>query len=210
MGYEKKIVIETNSAENKYCECNFPKTLKGKGPIKLLFLARIEEEKGIKIALDALTILNREIPGKYELYVAGTGSLKEEIQQLCSKRNDTIWVGYVTNEKKHQLLDKSHVMLFPTYYPEGMPITLLEAVMYGMPIVSRPVGGISDLIVNNENGFLTSSLDPREFAVKIDDLTKSEDFYRNISTNNIEKSKLFMPENVRTRLMNIYKQTYGE
>jgi len=80
--------------------------------------------------------------------------------------------------------------------------------LYGLPIISRPIGGIPDLIKNEENGFLVGSLNPKDFAEKIRKVAEDQELFLQISTNNINKSIIFSPDNVRKRLMAIYEFAY--
>lgn len=206
LGYKHKIYVETNTAENKYIgECN-PRNINENKEIRLLFLSRLEVEKGIYIAIQTLKLLNQQTK-RYKLVVAGSGTEEKNIRQLALENEDIEWVGYVDGIKKHELLASSHVIFFPSYYPEGLPLTLLEGMMYGLPIVSRPVGGIPDILENEVNGFLIESLLPEENAMKIKELSENAILYNQISSNNIKKSKIFEPQIVRERIYVIYETT---
>ena len=186
-----KIIIETNAAENKFIDKEINRDISKKENINLLFLSRIEEKKGIYIAIELLRILNGE-ENKFKLYIAGNGSLESEIKTVAENSDDIIWVGYVDNVKKHELLLESDIMILPSY-SEGMPLTLLEAIMYGLPIISRPVGGIADVVVDNINGLLISSLDAKDFAFAISKIVQP-DVYSKISKDNLRKSEMYTPE----------------
>jgi len=98
----------------------------------------------------------------------------------------------------------SFLMFIILLYQRRNAWTLLEGIMYGLPLITRPVGGIPDIVVNGENGFLIKSLSPEEYAEKISHLVVNSDLFKQISTNNIKKSELFTPEKVRERIYNIY------
>lgn len=204
MGYKNRIVIETNCAENKYIRKQQVKNIPIAEPIRLLYLSRLEIAKGVYLAIDTLRILNRK-GNRFKLIIAGTGSEEENIKELI-KGDETIeFAGYVNAEAKHKQLLSAHLMFFPSSHPEGMPLTLLEGMMYGLPVVSRPVGGIPDIVMNEKNGYLLESLEPSDFANKIDQIVNNFEFYQKMSKNNIIKSKLFSPEIVRERLNSIYE-----
>lgn len=211
MGYKNKIVIETNSAENKYIIEQRPKTIYKLKTINLLFLSRLENEKGIYIAIDTVEALNKlDDEREYFLDIAGTGSEETNIKKICEDSIYFRWHGYATGELKHKLLSESNILFFPTFYPEGMPLTLLEGMIYGLPIVSRPVGGISDLIEHSENGIILTSLDFEDFLRGILLLVNNSPFYDRISVNNLKKSKMFMPSEVQARLLTIYENVFYE
>jgi glycosyltransferase involved in cell wall biosynthesis len=52
------------------------------------------------------------------------------------------------------VLNGAHIFTFPTYYGEGCPVSLLEAMAASMAIITTPVGGIPDIIEHNKNGIL--------------------------------------------------------
>jgi glycosyltransferase involved in cell wall biosynthesis len=208
MGFNGKIHIETNTADNKYLTTISSKKIKIEEEIRLLFLSRLEEAKGIYIAIDTVHILNKSGKG-YKLIIAGSGSEEANIKQLVSANEDIEWAGYITGEIKHNLLSSAHFMFLPSY-TEGMPLTLLEGMMYGLPIISRPVGGIPDIIKNDENGYLIESLNPEDFAEKIYKIVNSPVLFNQMSQNNIEKSNLFSPESVRERLYDLYQSVSHE
>lgn len=207
LGYRNKICIETNSAESKYITERAPKLINKKDKIRLLFLSRLEFKKGVYIAINTLKILNK-IENRFILTIAGSGKEEENVKNLISQNNEIEWAGYVANESKHILLDTSHVMILPSY-TEGLPLTLLEAMMYGLVIVSRPIGGIPDIIKNGENGCLTDSLLPVDYSKIIISLVNNQTQYNKMSQNNIEQSKVFEPQEVRERIYKIYEDTYN-
>jgi len=207
LGYRNKVYIETNTAENKYIVDKLHKNISKVDLIRLLFLSRLEIEKGVYIAIETLKLLNKH-KKRFILVIAGTGNEEENIKHLIAQNDGIEWVGYVTGLSKHNLLMTSHIMFFPSYYPEGLPLTLLEAMIYGLPIVSRPVGGIPDIIINEENGYLIENLEPNDYAEKIDTIVNKPGVYTQMSKNNIEKSMLFSPELVRERIYNFYESVY--
>ena len=208
LGYRNKIYVETNSAENKFITETIPKVINKNEKIRLLFLSRLEISKGIYIAIETLNLLNK-LESRFILIIAGSGSEEMNVRHLISQYDNIEWAGYVINENKHNLLNKSHLMFLPSY-GEGLPLTLLEAMMYGIPIVSRPIGGIPDIVKNNENGCLTESLLPEDYCKIINDLVEKPYIYRQMSQNNIEKSKVFEPQTVRERIYKIYEDTHNE
>jgi len=62
-------------------------------------------------------------------------------------------LGWCNSYEIDNLLKKSDLFILPTY-SEGFPNSILEALNNGLPIISTPVGGISDSVINNKNGFL--------------------------------------------------------
>ena len=204
LGTKAKIVIESNTANNNFQSPLKPKELFNKNKINILFISRIEKEKGIYIAFETLKYLRKK--NEVQLLIVGIGNElvnAKKYVEINSFKN-VQFLGYLTNQSKHECLSNADIMFFPSFN-EGMPIVLLEAMLYGLPIVSRNVGGIPDWIINGENGFLTDSKDPECFAEIIDRILNDEHLYKMISENNIKKYyDYFSPEKVSKRLISYY------
>jgi glycosyltransferase involved in cell wall biosynthesis len=207
LGYKKKILIETNCFDDSYLKNdNLDKNRKIGNPIRLLFLSRIEKQKGIYIAIDTLSLLTKK-GYNCELIVAGTGNEIESTMKYINDNNleNIIFVGYVSGIEKHKLLKDSHFLLLPSFYSEGLPLTLLEGMAYGLPIVTRPVGSIKDIIINGENGYLTESMRPDDYVEIIERLINDKEKYKEISQKNILKAhSMFLPEKLKKRLITVY------
>ena len=91
-----------------------------------------------------------------------------------------------SNDEKNDLLFGSDIYLLPSY-AEGLPISLLEAMAAGLPIISTPVGGIPEVIVEGENGFLITPGDYVDLANKIIKLIETPELRMKIGQKNENK-----------------------
>lgn len=202
--------IESTVADSSYLnELNLEsKCISFNEKRKFLFLSRIEKEKGVYIAVDAFSGFLSRYPEKSScLTIAGDGPELAAVKKYVTEKklSNIEFAGHVGGEQKKKLLITSHVLLFPTYYGEGIPNSILESMLYGMPIVSRTVGGIPDIIQNDVNGYLSESLDPGVFLDFISRLTSDIDLYKRISNNNyITAKEKYTTERVRERILEIY------
>jgi len=207
MGYRNRILIGTNAADDSFLTGPPKSRSKANVPCGILFISRIEREKGIYIVLQTAKILETLHAGKYEFYIAGTGMDLDNAKSFASdlKLPNVKFFGYTDGLEKHNLFSKSDMLFFPTYYPEGLPIVILEALLYGLPVITRPIGGVPDVIENNKHGFVTESLDPNIYAGMIEQLCSNSDLYSAISFNNIKlASEHILPDKVRIWLQEIY------
>lgn len=181
--------------------------------VNILFLSRLVKEKGIYITIDAfealskLPVFNRR---KTSLLIAGSGpELDAAKVYAASKRMSNIkFLGYVNGVSKGETLINSHILLFPTYYGEGLPCTILEAMLYGMPVITRGVAGIPDIVQNGVNGYLTDSLDPEVFAKFLEKIISDDKTYQQMARENYHYAKNnFTSSHVRDRLLNIYNSS---
>ena len=131
----------------------------------------IEKEKGIFTALDMMEILQNS-PRNYHLCVAGSGSALEEAKLYAARKNlcNVEFAGYLTGDRKKEILQQADVYVSPTTHGEGLPCALLEAMGTGQLIVTRSVGGIKDFFEQNRMGFATESFSPQVFAEAIENL----------------------------------------
>lgn len=129
----------------------------------ILFLSRVEESKGIFIVLESFKQVVLQYP-KVKLTIAGDGTALQAAKDYVKneKINNIKFLGRVSGDKLINTFKEHSIYFFPTYYGEGMPTSLLEAMGFGHVIITRPVGGIKDFFTN-EMGYITESLNPDDF-----------------------------------------------
>ena len=209
---ETEFFIETTVADSSYLsELDLVSKYKSfKREKTFLFLSRIERDKGVYIAIDAFAeFLEKCSEKKSFLIVAGEGSELGAVKKYVSEKRfpNIKFTGHVKGEIKKNLLLASHIMLFPTYYGEGLPNSILEGMLYGMPVVSRGAGGIPDVVQQNVNGFLSDSLQPKVFADFLFLLTSDPGLYEKVARNNHELAmERFTTEKVKERILKIYQE----
>jgi glycosyltransferase involved in cell wall biosynthesis len=159
------------------------KSLQNIDEFQLLFLARLERAKGVIETIDACALLLER--GRHvNLVVAGDGPEAAEIKSYANdKLGDHVqFPGYVRDKAKSSAFAVAHIYVMPSY-GEGLPISLLEAMSFGLPVVTRPVGGVKDMFVNGQHGFMTESKNPAEIAALIEKLLDDPQLLQNISRN---------------------------
>jgi glycosyltransferase involved in cell wall biosynthesis len=142
-----------------------PKRSAGSRPrFSILFLARVEKKKGIYEALEAYGLLKQQHPF-VSLIVAGDGSQLKNAVNYSQTRQlaDVSFVGHVEGNAKYELYRTADAYLFPSY-AEGLPISVLEAMAYGLPIVTCAVGGLRDFFQDGAMGFMTEQRNPAVLA----------------------------------------------
>lgn len=141
----------------------------------LLFLARIEEEKGIFVALSAFQILQSDFPDLRFKVVGNGGALEDAKRFVIDKRIDHVeFCGVLSGSALSEAFTQSDIYLLPTWHGEGMPTSILEAMAFGLPVITRPVGGICDFFIDGDMGELISSKNPEDFALAIRKFLESD------------------------------------
>ncbi len=170
--------------------------------LKILFLARIETNKGIYVALDAFKSIKSKI-SLAELEVVGNGSELTAAKEYCFKNSITSvnFLGQLSGKPLIDAFSNADIYVLPTFHGEGMPTSVLEAMAFGLPIVSRPVGGLVDFFENDKMGYLVESLDPQGFAEAILSIAQKQNKYNEISHyNHAYAKKHFMASKVVKQL----------
>lgn len=166
----------------------------------LLFLGLITEQKGIFDLLEVLSEHKNELETKIVLHIGGNGKidkLKEVIQS--HQLNDmVIFEGWVANQKKAELFNYADAFILPSY-TEGLPLSILEAFSYGLPVLTTPVGGIPEIITTS-NGILFHPGNKTEIYNSILSLLEFKTNTEQIK----EQSKKYLPEQIRSKLNTIY------
>jgi glycosyltransferase involved in cell wall biosynthesis len=206
-GYRQPIYVETTAVPDE----NFAKGEQAMrrrsqraGEFTLLFLSRLERAKGIYESIQAYTILKRRAP-QSRFIIAGDGSEKAAAMHYAVQLGvpDIEFVGFVSGHAKDAVLSDADALLFPSY-GEGMPTNVLEAMSFGLPVITRPVGGLKDFFQDGQMGFLTESLNPEVFAEYLYSLLHNNNI-TDIGFYNINyANNHFRASSIANRLLNIY------
>lgn len=175
--------------------------------IRLLFLGWLGKRKGIWDLLDVLLAHHEELRGRLLLRFGGN-EFEREIEKLIADNyleDIAKFEGWVTGEKKKQLLEWANCFILPSYN-EGLPISILEAMSYGMPIISTPVGGITEVVKDGRNGVV---VEPGNKTQIWEAIKKYIDNPQMISSEGMESLKIvqpYTPNFVLNQLKDIYKE----
>lgn len=153
----------------------------------ITMLGRLEERKGTFDLIDIADNLI-EFDNKLKIILAGDGNLQRVKESIANKKykDNIILLGWIDKVKREEVLKKSLIFTLPSYN-EGMPMAILEAMSYGIPVVVTDVGGIPSVVINKENGYLITPGDKENLKLSILDLLKNRDERERISNNNYEK-----------------------
>lgn len=182
--------------------------------LRLLFLARVTRTKGPWQALQALQIARQRRPDlDLELVIAGPGPELPRLRAYIEsqKIDNVILAGPVRDAAKASLLASSHVLLHPTAADEGLPNAILEAMLYGMPVLTTAVGAIPEVVVHLVNGFVAESPDPEIFAGWIIQVATNRELRRRIALANHEVAlRTYTNQAVRARFRAIIDACLAE
>lgn len=159
----------------------------------ILFFGAVSKDKGIKDALETFAILNKK---GFKFWIAGRASdyYRNLIISIAKKkgfyRNLTPWFGYITDEKKFELMAKAHLLVNPSIL-EGWGLINIEANSVGTPVVAYNSPGLVDSVSQKQSGIICKVNSPQEMAKEIFSLVSHPNQYRQLQTGAEQWSKKF-------------------
>jgi len=135
------------------------------------YIGRLEKEKGIVNFIRSFPLIKKESKD-IEFLIGGKGKLLYWVQEECKKIEDaekikTEVLGFIKEEEFVDYLNELKLLVLPTQHAEGLPTIILEAMACGTPILATQVGGIRDIIKDQETGFIMDNNSPECIAKNI-------------------------------------------
>ncbi len=197
---EKIVVIHNGMDGNKVPKKDWEEVDAGE-PLKILYIGRIEESKGLRELLEASQDLNNVV-----LNIVGDGPYLEELKALSRRlkmSQKVLFYGKLPYEKAVEMYACNDVFVLPTKRVEGLPMTLVESCFAGIPIIATDMGGNRDAVVDGFNGFLLTKPDARMLRQKITELAQNRILAEKLGSNGKIKAK---EEFSLEKMLNSYEQ----
>lgn len=160
-----------------------------KSDIKLLYISNISRLKGTIDLLKSIKDIDN-----ISLTVAGSfWTDEDEFRKLCEEMKDKVsFVGFADEAKKQELLKSHNIFCIPSRLSEGSPVSIIESMAYGLPIIGTNKGCIKEMI--NECGYVVDgTLDEHQMKKALEVITQN---YKPYSTKALESYKSFYSKNV--------------
>jgi len=176
----------------------------------ILFVGRLVEVKGVEYLIKSLSeIKNVNI----HLIIVGDGPLKNKLQMLTKSldlQDKVTFFGTADKNELGLLHQISGVIVCPSIIydlgaTEGLPMVIPEAMESGLPIIASSVGGIVDVVKNEETGLLVSQKNPKELAKAIERILLDGDLSGKIIENAKNLLREFLPENIVQKYIQVFK-----
>lgn len=161
----------------------------------VLYFGRFSEEKGIGTLLQVC----KELPDVNFIF-AGTGPLEEQLNGIANIKN----VGFQKGEALENLIREARFSIYPSEWYENCPFSVMESQMYGTPVIGARIGGIPELIKENETGCLYESGNKDELKEKIKLLWNNKELAKQYHEN-CKSMKYDSIKEYVTKLMKYYK-----
>lgn len=147
---------------------NVPRTIHAKNELTIGFIGRVAEHKGIEILVRAFSMMEREST----LIIAGQGESGYVNYIKANFRDHRInYMGHLDPAEFYPLVD---VVVIPSLWEEPFGRIALEAYTFGKPVICSKIGGLVDIVVDGETGFLVEPGDVAGLAFLLDELNRHD------------------------------------
>jgi glycosyltransferase involved in cell wall biosynthesis len=176
----------------------------------LLFMARFVKEKGVYQLIEAVSLLKQDYP-KLNLVMGGDGPEREGLQARASElgiADHVAFPGYLRRRDKAAAFKAATIFVFPSYFWEGLPNAVLEAMGAGLPILANPIAGVPEVMSDPENGRFLSAVTAEEIADKLRLMLQDPAYMAATSKRNVEKAwSQYESAVVSRKIEDIYRST---
>jgi glycosyltransferase involved in cell wall biosynthesis len=127
---------------------------------KFLYAGRLAAEKGLPVLFESLKLLAQQ-GHDYELTLIGDGDERKSLEELARRMgiaDRLVFAGFASQDGVRAHLLRSDIFILPSF-AEGVPVSLMEAMACGVPVIATHVGGIAELIESGETGLLVPASD---------------------------------------------------
>jgi glycosyltransferase involved in cell wall biosynthesis len=162
---QANIIILPNYVELP--ELNSKDIVRDDSVVEMLFLGMVGTRKGVYDLLPAFKDALDQVPA-LRLVIGGNGEI-DRARALAVElniENNVVFAGWVNRETKVDLLSRAQIFILPSYN-EGLPVSLLEAMSWQIPVISTRVGGIPELVRDGVDGLLINAGDRVALALAI-------------------------------------------
>jgi glycosyltransferase involved in cell wall biosynthesis len=139
----------------------------------VLTIADLNRQKGHRYLIEAVPAVLRRVEGVF-FFLAGDGHLRSELESLVKQKGLKERVHFLGRRTDiPDLLASADIVVLPSLF-EGLPLTLLEAMSAGKPVIATNVNGSRDVVISGETGFLVEPKDVETLANRIVELLTNE------------------------------------
>lgn len=180
------------------------------GTVRAVFLGRLIDRKGVFDLVDALAGLEGSHRGRLRVTVAGHGDADAVRRAVTAAGLDgavTVrsWIG---PEERDELLGNAQILLLPSWW-EGLPMSVLEGMAWGLCPVVTAVGGLATLVRDGDNGVVVPVGDPPALTAALDKLLSDDEVRVQVGARARESVRPFGADAWADRLVTLYRELLG-
>ena len=178
---------------------------------KLITVGRFDKQKGYDyLSKVAVNVLSKYPDWQWDIYGSGDDSIKEKLVEELKEGGVIAQVNFMGNVRGIENIYPNHGIYVMTSRYEGLPLVLLEAKQYGLPIISFDCPtGPSEIVLDGENGYLIDNFDTEEMSNKICELIGNEELREIFSGNSMNDTEKFSKEKILQQWINLIEEMIG-
>jgi glycosyltransferase involved in cell wall biosynthesis len=170
---------------------------------RFVYLGRLSEEKGILTLLTAL-----QATPQAKLDIVGDGPQRSQLEAYARDHlapDQAHFYGFISGSERFEILRRATAMIVPSVWHEPCPVSVLEAMALGVPVVATRQGGLPDLVVDGKTGLLFNAGDASQLGRCLERLASSPDTVRQLGRSAREHALTEFDVEVHyQRLMGVY------
>ena len=139
--------------------------------VNVLYMGRVDAHKGLAVLSKSFKKINRS---DLNLHIAGSGDYLEQMRRELKHYSNVTFHGWVTGTYKENLFCQCDVFVLPSICYEVAGLVILEAYKHGLPVIGSRIGGIPEMIKQDETGFLFQPGDDKGLAEILQNLSKEQ------------------------------------
>jgi glycosyltransferase involved in cell wall biosynthesis len=174
-----------------------------------LYFGRLSREKGILNLINAFAKIE-----KGNLYIAGTGPEQEEVEQVIkdNKLEKRVkLLGFLNKDEMKETIRNCKFVVVPSIWYENCPYSVIETLCTGKPVIGADIGGIPELVKDNENGFIYKYDSIEELSDKMKTLFENDKLVKQFSKKAKEIAKeQYSKENYYKKIIKIYNKVLNK
>lgn len=200
----ERVVVLANPVE-------WPETVPERDPrtetVRAVFLGRLIDRKGVFDLVDALGGLQACHRARLQVTVAGHGDADAVRRAVTAAGLDgTVSVrSWIGPDERDELLGAAQILLLPSWW-EGLPMSVLEGMAWGLCPVVTPVGGLATLVRDGDNGVVVPVGDPPALTAALDKLLSDDEVRVHTGARARESVRSFGAEAWADRLVTLYRE----
>ena len=213
--YVKKSIVEEYKLKNSKVECIYNGIDTNKFTLidkyihnnQIIFInvGRMNENKNQILLIEAFKLVKEKIQNS-KLYIVGDGELRNKIEEkiiALDLQSDVVLRGKI--EDINNELNQASVFVLSSDF-EGLPLSVLEAMSCGLPIVTTDAGGVIDIVKNNYNGFIVEKKNKSELANAMIKMCNDKELLKKMGIKSYEFSKKYDIKKVANEYENLYSR----
>ncbi|MBD5434621.1 MAG: glycosyltransferase family 4 protein [Treponema sp.] len=171
----------------------------------LIYIAEFIPRKNHTFLLNTIPALREQIAG-LKVILPGKGTLLKDMKKLAVDLEIDDIVKFLGYRKDIADLCRASDVYVSVSLQEGLPVSVIEAMACGLPIVASDIRGHRDNVVDGENGFLFAFGDSKRICDGVLDIYKSMELHERFSRNSVELAKKYDLKSIRLKMAKIYDE----